>query len=50
MSNSVFYAHAFITFLYCELSKSTCAIYLRKITCEWRNNWRVYAITITKCA
>ncbi|EFB7459272.1 amino acid permease [Escherichia albertii] len=50
MSDSISYVHAFITFLYCALSKSTCAKYLREIICLSRNVWRLYAITITKCA
>ncbi|HAH2766564.1 amino acid permease [Escherichia coli] len=50
MSDSISYVHAFITFLYCALSKSTCAKYLRKIICSSRNMWRLYAITITECA
>ncbi|EFC4195780.1 amino acid permease [Escherichia coli] len=50
MSDSVSYVHAFITFLYCVISKSTCAKCLREITCITRNIWRIYAITITKCA
>ncbi|EFB2159239.1 amino acid permease [Escherichia coli] len=50
MSDSVSYVHAFITFLYCALSKSTCANFLREIICLSRNMWRLYAITITKCA
>ena len=36
--------------MFMRLLHSTCAKYLREIICSSRNMWRLYAITITKCA